>query len=298
MRLAATRALILFVLCGSLPAIAMAQNNSSPEFGLDAADQVVAAVRKRAMELNAPGSAIAVVDAGGHLMSFARLDGTFPASAKIAVGKAHTAAMFRKPTSAFEDIVNKGRTSMVALADFTPLKGGVPLVIDNVVVGAVGVSGAASADQDDELATFGAAALGNRPCEVMKAGNTSSGTPVFFAGQMVDAAWQKGAPLIETAQYKVHASRRDQPGRPEVHDTETDVVYVVSGTATLVTGGTVVQPETTAPGETRGTSIENGDVQKLAAGDVIVIPAGTPHWFREVNGPFLYFVVKPVACQN
>jgi uncharacterized protein GlcG (DUF336 family)/mannose-6-phosphate isomerase-like protein (cupin superfamily) len=294
------RAAIHFLIVASAVFLAgvNALAGTSPQFGVDSAEAVVDAVCQQAKALKAPGAAIAVVDSGGHLLAFARLDGTFPASARIAVGKAHTAAMFRKPTSAFEEIVNKGRTSMVALEDFTPLKGGVPLVIDNVVVGAVGVSGAASADQDEELAVFGAAALGNRSSEEMKAGAGLSGMPVFFPGQTVNAAWQKGAPLIETAQYKVHASRRDQPGRPEVHDTETDVVYVVSGTATLVTGGIVVEPEAVAPGETRGTSIENGDAHELAAGDVIVIPAGTPHWFREVKGPFLYFVVKPVACQN
>jgi glc operon protein GlcG len=77
----------------------------------------------------------------------------------ISIGKARTAALFRRPTKAFEDIINKGRTAMTTLNDFTPLQGGVPIVIDGQVVGAVGVSGAASAQQDEEIAVAGANAL-------------------------------------------------------------------------------------------------------------------------------------------
>jgi glc operon protein GlcG len=80
------------------------------------------------------------------------LDGTFAAGAKISVGKARTAALFKPPTRAFEDIIKNGRTAMVALEDFTPLQGGVPVVIGGQVVGAVGVSGAASAQRDEEVA--------------------------------------------------------------------------------------------------------------------------------------------------
>lgn len=291
--------IFLIVVLTARPTVADAQSDPLLRFGVEAAESIVDTVRQRATDLDSPGAAIAVVDAGGHLLAFARLDGTFPASAKIAVGKACTAAMFRKPTSAFEEIVNKGRTSMVALQDFTPLKGGVPIMIDNVVVGAVGVSGAATADQDEELAVFAANAFCSRACESTKADISPRAMKTeFIAKKVVDAAWQKGAPLIENSRFKVHASRRDQPGQAEVHDDETDVVYVVSGTATLVTGGTVFEPATVAPGETRGSRIDNGDVHELVPGDVIVIPAGTPHWFQSVEGPFLYFVVKPVDRQE
>jgi glc operon protein GlcG len=108
---------------------------------------------------NAPGAAIAVVDDGGNLVAVERLDNTFAAGANISIGKARTAALFKRPTKVFEDIINKGRTTMVALSDFTPLQGGVPIVIDGQVIGAIGVSGAASAQQDEELAIAGANAL-------------------------------------------------------------------------------------------------------------------------------------------
>ena len=76
----------------------------------------------------APGSAIAIVDDGGHLLYFVRLDGTFTASPNISIGKAKSAALFKKPTADFENLINKGRFAMTALApDFTPLQGGVPI---------------------------------------------------------------------------------------------------------------------------------------------------------------------------
>lgn len=125
---------------------------------LEGARQVIAAAVADAKRRNAPGGTIAVVDEGGHLIALERLDQTFPASAAIATGKARTAAIFRRPTKVFEDIVNKGRTTMVTLPDFIPLQGGVPLVVDGDIVGAVGVSGAASAQQDEEIALAGAEA--------------------------------------------------------------------------------------------------------------------------------------------
>ena len=78
----------------------------------------------------------------------------------------------------------------------------------------------------------------------------------------------------------------------EVHELDTDIIYVLDGTASLVTGGEVVDGKTTAPSEIRGASIRGGESRTLAKGDVLVVPNGTPHWFREVRGPFLYYVVK------
>ena len=125
----------------------------------DGAKKVVAAAVAEAKKLNAPGAAIAVVDDGGNLMAVERLDNTLAAGANISIGKARTAALFKRPTKAFEDIINKGRTAMTSLNDFTPLQGGVPIMIDGHIVGAIGVSGAASAQQDEDLAMAGAAAL-------------------------------------------------------------------------------------------------------------------------------------------
>lgn len=126
---------------------------------LEGAKKVIGAAIAEAKKLNAPGGAIAVVDDGGNLMAVERLDGTFAAGANISIGKARTAALFKKPTKAFEDIINKGRTAMTSLTDFTPLQGGVPIMVDGQVVGAIGVSGAATAQQDEDLAIAGAAGL-------------------------------------------------------------------------------------------------------------------------------------------
>ena len=128
---------------------------------LEGAEKVMAAAIAEARRLNAPGGAIAIVDEGGFAVLTARLDNTFPAAATISLGKARTSALFRKPTKFFEDVVNKGRTTMVALPDtlFTPLQGGIPLVVDGETVGAIGMSGASSAAQDEEIALAGAQAL-------------------------------------------------------------------------------------------------------------------------------------------
>jgi mannose-6-phosphate isomerase-like protein (cupin superfamily) len=78
----------------------------------------------------------------------------------------------------------------------------------------------------------------------------------------------------------------------EVHEKDTDIMHVLSGTATLVTGGAMVGGKTVAPEEVRGTSIDGGQTRHVGPGDVLVIPHGVPHWFQEVPGPLTYFVVK------
>ena len=123
---------------------------------LDGAKQVVAAAVAEARR-NQAGGAIAVVDDGGNLVALERLDGTFPVGANISIGKARTAAMFKLPTRRFEDIIKNGRTAMVALTDFTPLQGGVPILYQGEVIGAIGVSGN-SPPIDEQIAKFGAEA--------------------------------------------------------------------------------------------------------------------------------------------
>src|SRR5438034_8827535 len=108
---------------------------------------------------NAPGGLIAIVDEGGNLMALERLDGSFAMGATISIGKARTAVLFKKPTRFFEELINKGRTAMTAVDGFTPLIGGIPIIVGGEVVGGIGVSGAASANQDEELALAGAAAF-------------------------------------------------------------------------------------------------------------------------------------------
>ena len=248
---------------------------------LDGARHAISAAVTQAHK-NHAGGVIAVVDDGGNLMALERVDGTFAAGANIAIGKARTAALFQKPTRAFEEIIAKGRTAMVALTDFTPLQGGVPISVDGQIVGAVGVSGAASAQQDEELAMTAAAAVSHGPASV-----------TFFDSTQVRTAFDKGAVLFNQGEsYMVHASRREKPGMAEIHTKDADIVYVLDGTATLVTGGTAVDAKVTEPDELRGSSINGGEAHPLKKGDVIIVPAGVPHWFREVSNPFLYYVVK------
>lgn len=101
--------------------------------------------------------------------------------------------------------------------------------------------------------------------------------------------------LATGADHRVSVSHRDGPGQSEIHENETDVFHVLEGTATFVTGGTIVDGKTTGPGQIRGSGIEGGKTQMLKAGDVIIIPKGTPHWFKEVPGTVTYFVVKATS---
>ena len=193
---------------------------------------------------------------------------------------------------------------MVALNDFTPLQGGVPVIIDGQIVGAIGVSGAANAEQDHELAEFAAMAFPEMAIKdsathtVKRPAITNDLSIMMFGHAMVSDAFAIGKPLLEVDQFKIHASRRTEAGMAEVHDDETDIAYVVSGSAILVTGGTVVDPMKTAEGETRGRAIEGGQEQRVGEGDVFVIPQGVPHWFKHVDGPLLYFVVKPILISG
>ena len=265
---------------------------------LDGAMKVIAAAVAEAKRVNAPGGVIAVVDDGGNLMALERLDNTFAAGANISIGKARTAAIFKKPTMVFEDIVNKGRTTMVALNDFTPLQGGVPIEFQGMVIGAVGVSGAASAQQDEELAIAGANALKAMPTGA--AGMQSSMPVTYIESKKVTEAFAKGAVLVgedermmhANRNYMVHASHREAAGVAEVHELDTDIIYVLKGTATFVTGGTAVDTKTIAPHEIRGTTIKDGETRQIIPGDVIIVPNGVPHWFKEIPSPLDYYVVK------
>src|SRR2546421_7558104 len=158
-RIIATLSMFMFI---ALVSIASAQTVQKKGLTLDGAKKVIAAAVAEAKSKNAPGGAIAVVDEGGNLIAVERLDNTFAAGANISIGKARTAVLFKRPTKFFEDVINKGRTAMTTLNDFTPLQGGIPIIVDGQIIGAVGVSGAASAEQDEELAIAGANALATR----------------------------------------------------------------------------------------------------------------------------------------
>ena len=293
--------LVLFVV-----APVRAQIVEKKSLDLEGAKQVIAAAADYAKKNNAPGGVIAVVDEGGNLMALERLDGSFAMGATISIGKARTAVLFKKPTRFFEELINKGRTAMTAVEGFTPLIGGIPIIIDGQVVGGIGVSGAASANQDEELALAGANAVMAGQTKI-EAAPTSMEKPrsaivpatphvaTFIDAKAVSTAFAKGMSLLETAGYKVHASRRVEPGQAEIHTLDTDVIYVVDGSATLVTGGKALDTKEVAPNEIRGARIAGGEEHQITKGEVIIIPNGVPHQFTAVSGELHYFVCKPTA---
>jgi len=278
------KTIMVVLVTGLMAAAATAQVAAKRSLALDGARAVIAAAEAEAKKLSAPGGVIAVVDEGGNLMALERLDGTFAAGANISIGKARTAVLFKKPTKVFEDIIKNGRTSMVALNDFTPLQGGIPILLEGEVIGGVGVSGAASAQQDEELAIAGA----NAAKEFAKPTNVT-----YFDKDKVKEAFAKGAVLFDGSdKYMVHTSRRDKAGMAEVHVKDADIIYVQEGSATFVTGGTVVDGKNIAADEIRGSLINGGETRQISKGDVIIVPAGTPHWFKEIPAPMTYYVVK------
>jgi quercetin dioxygenase-like cupin family protein len=105
----------------------------------------------------------------------------------------------------------------------------------------------------------------------------------------------KGGSLATAPNLSITVAHRAEPGMVEVHDKETDTFYVLDGSATIVTGGTMVGGSDTGPGQHRGTDITGGQARRLAKGDVMVIPAGVPHWFKEVPSSIDYYVVKVIA---
>ena len=114
----------------------------------------------------------------------------------------------------------------------------------------------------------------------------------------VTAAFAKGMPLVEVGDYKIHASRREGPGMAEIHTRDTDIAYVLQGSATLVAGGTAVDVKSIGPEELRGSGIRGGQTRTLQPGDLVIIPNGIPHWFKNVSAPFLYYVVKVRQAQR
>jgi uncharacterized protein GlcG (DUF336 family)/mannose-6-phosphate isomerase-like protein (cupin superfamily) len=253
---------------------------------LDLARTVAAAAEAEAFKRRAT-VVIVVVDEGGHVMYLERLNDTQVASVEVGIGKARTAAIFRRPSKVFEDQIREGRVAALALPGATPLQGGVPLVVDGQVIGAIGVSGN-TPQEDEDIAKAGADALTNAVSRVPP--------PVsYWKSADVAAAFARGRVLIGDEggrNYMVHASRREGPGMAEVHELDADIIYVLEGSATFVTGGTVENGMVTAANEIRGSAIAGGDVRRITKGDVLIVPSGTPHWFKEVSGPLNYYVVK------
>ena len=134
-----------------------AQTTGSKSITLDGAKKIIAEARKYSLSVNAPhgGPSIAIVDKGGNLILVERPETTFAGSAMVAYEKAHTAAMFEQPSRNMENAIKGGRTPLIKVG-YNMLEGGVPIVVNGEIVGAIGVSGAASSQQDVEIAEAGA----------------------------------------------------------------------------------------------------------------------------------------------
>ena len=250
-----------------------------------AAEAVGAAAAERGV---AP--VVSAVDAGGALMYLVRPDAAQVASVDVTTDKARTAAIYRRPSKDFEDQAAHGRPSALHLARAVPLQGGEPIAIDGEVVGAIGVSGASSADEDRELALIGVAAA-----QAAAEQNGRRNGASFFSSSDLYAKFAEGGILLDAGAFKLDAGRRVQPGEVEYHEHAIDVMHVVQGRATVVTGGELVEPREVGPGELRADRAEGGTPHELAEGDVLAIPNGVPHQFVDVSDPFLYFVVKVEA---
>jgi len=124
---------------------------------LEAAKKMVAAGEAEAMK-NGWNVAITVVDASGGLILFHKLDETQPGSIQVSQGKARTSALFKRPTKAMEEMIAGGKTAFLAVEGIVPIQGGLPVVADGKVIGAIGVSGVTSA-QDEQIAAAALAAL-------------------------------------------------------------------------------------------------------------------------------------------
>jgi glc operon protein GlcG len=236
---------------------------------------------------------ISAVDAGGELMYLVRPDSAQVASVQVTTDKARTAAIYRRPSKDFEDQASNGRPSALHLARAVPLQGGVPIESYGVVIGAIGVSGATDANEDRELAELGVQSIQAAIAARANGGNTDGAA--HFPSAEVDEKFRAGGLLLDTGTYKVDAGRREGPGEAEYHERVVDVMHVVSGRATVVTGGWMVDSREVAPGELRAAAIEGGRTRELSEGDVLAIPNGVPHQFTDASDPFLYFVVKVAA---
>ena len=137
------------------------------------------------------------------------------------------------------------------------------------------------------------AALGAVVClNAAPAGESTAPVVIHIDHEKVAAAFAKGGSLLQTNNFKIQAGRRQAPGIVELHERDTDIFYILEGSATFVTGGKAVEPTTVSSGEVRAKEIIGGESRRLAKGDIIVIPNGVPHWFKEVDGTFQYYIVK------
>jgi len=117
--------------------------------------------------------------------------------------------------------------------------------------------------------------------------------PATYVGHEKAAEiFAKGGALAKGDDFTASVLKRMAAGQVEIHDKETDIFYILDGDATFITGGTVVGQKTTRPDQQTGSDIQGGVTHHLTKGDIITIPAGTPHWFKEVKVPIYYYMVK------
>src|SRR5256886_16325632 len=151
------RLLATLVISLTLAASASAQLMDKKALTLDGAKKMAAAAEAEATK-NSWRVVIAIVDDGGHLLYLQRTDETQIGSIDIAIGKATTSVALKRPSKAVEDIIAGGRNAFLGVKGITPLQGGLPIMVDNKLVGAIGVSGVTS-QQDEQIAKVGLEAL-------------------------------------------------------------------------------------------------------------------------------------------
>jgi uncharacterized protein GlcG (DUF336 family) len=151
----AIRSIAVGLLLAACAGTTSAQTTTKAVISLAAAEKIAAAAQSEAAKRGST-VVIAIVDDGGHLILLKRLDDTQVASVEVGIGKARTAAIFRRPSKVFEDQIKNGRAASLVLPGATPLQGGVPIVFDGKVIGAIGVSGN-TPQEDEDIAYAGAA---------------------------------------------------------------------------------------------------------------------------------------------
>jgi mannose-6-phosphate isomerase-like protein (cupin superfamily) len=123
----------------------------------------------------------------------------------------------------------------------------------------------------------------------------AAGEPAVYVDHDTAAtAFSKGGSFAKGSDFAASGAHRAKAGQVEVHEKETDIIYITGGEATFVTGGTMINGKLSKAGQWLGTDIQNGESHHLTKGDVVIIPAGTPHWFKEVPAGVDYLLVKVI----
>jgi len=119
--------------------------------------------------------------------------------------------------------------------------------------------------------------------------------PATYVGHdKVAELFAKGGSVAKGSDFTASVASRTAAGQVEVHEKETDIFYITSGEATFITGGTMVGGKLSKAAQWLGTSIDGGVTHTMTKGDIITIPAGTPHWFKEVKTPIFYYMIKVI----